>query len=305
MIFGEKDDEPEREDESSSDEEIELTGEITRDFWLKKDEPEDDDDQQNTKAMRRAARHKEKREREDVDEDVEDRKQKERVAVKDVEYTPEMVMKKLTELMGKFGRRGTDKQSMIEDLTLLTTKAKDGLALLKVRTTLAAALFDVNNMGDYMAVDKWKQCFSVLQDIVMLLKSNFSLRLSEDETVDETVFDEVEDEELKAQLMQQAEEEKAKQADAMASAPISTTVIEGTEKVQYVTGNLYSFVNRLHTEYRKSLQNMDPHAPVRTAVCCLSVSLCLLLCPKSEVCVVCVFGRNILRVFWMNLLWCY
>lgn len=49
-----------------------------------------------------------------------------------VEYTPEMVLKKLKEILAMFGRRAADKNAMIDDLKLLATKASDPAALLKV-----------------------------------------------------------------------------------------------------------------------------------------------------------------------------
>lgn len=35
-----------------------------------------------------------------------------------------------------------------------------------------------------------------------------------------------------------------------------------SEKKTYVAGNLYSFIQRLHSEFNKSLKHIDPHSPV-------------------------------------------
>ena len=284
----EDDDEEEEEDESDDDgEEVNLNAGgnqamFTREFWVKKqkDESEDsdssDDEAREERAKRRNQAKAEKKRRDEqasvaralTDGQTASDKSKSQ------EMNPEQVIKKLKELLAMRGKRGTDKLAMIADLKLLASKATEPAALLKVHTTLASALFDVTlNKNTHMPTPLWKECEEEVRVILGLLTSNTQVRLSEDEKVEEK-FDEDEDdeevavaaaagismagialtEEEKAAKEKKEEEEKAKRED---NEDLHTTGEAG--RVQYVMGNLFSFLQLLCMEYRKSMQAIDAH----------------------------------------------
>ena len=264
--------------EESDDSDIELNANtITRDFWVKKDVDNDDDafDKEEDKEEAAARKERRRKEREEAKKqklEEEAKKQKEKGLAKDADYTPEMIVKKLGELLSKFGRRGTDKDAMIDDLRFLATKAKDPSAFLKVSTALAAALFDSGlGVGDFMPISLWKACAVTVNDIVEMLASNTTVRLSEDDKVEDTLLDEPDPEdELVADLPEEkSSDAKATSGDGKGSnaAPAGGdgTAADGEkdDRIQYVTGNLFPFINRLVGEYRKSLQFTDPHTAVR------------------------------------------
>jgi len=134
-----------------------------------------------------------------------------------MDFTPEQVIKKLSELDKLRGRKGTDRNIMIEDLKCLSSKATTAATQLKVNTTLASALFDVTlNKGEntYMEISLWRDAHDVLLNIVKMLMENPKVRLSEDEQVEES-FDEGENEEEKkiAGYITRADEERKKKQD--------------------------------------------------------------------------------------------
>ena len=281
------DEEDEDEDESDDGEEVNLNAGgnqamFTREFWVKKqkDESEEsdssDDEAREERAKRRNQAKAEKKRRDEqasvaralTDGQAASDKSKSQ------EMNPEQVIKKLKELLAMRGKRGTDKLAMIADLKLLASKATEPAALLKVHTTLASALFDVTlNKNTHMPTPLWKECEEEVRVILGLLENNTQVRLSEDEKVEEK-FDEDEDdeeaavaaaagismagtaltEEEKAAKEKKEEEEKAKREDIE---DLHTTGEAG--RVQYVMGNLFSFLQLLCMEYRKSMQSIDAH----------------------------------------------
>jgi len=115
-------------------------------------------------------------------------------AKKDVELTPEMIAKKLKEILASRGRRGTDRKQVIEDLRLLASKSRAPLTLLKVQIALCSALFETSlNRGTHMQIDYWKAALEELNSIITSLNDNPQIRLSEDEEVEEKDDDDNED----------------------------------------------------------------------------------------------------------------
>ena len=282
-----EEDEGEDDDESDDGEEVNLNAGgnqamFTREFWVKKakDESDDsdssDDEAREERAKRRVQAKAEKKRREEqanvaralTDGQAASDKSKQQ------EMNPEQVIKKLKELLAMRGKRGTDKLAMIKDLQLLASKATEPAALLKVHTTLASALFDVTlNKNTHMPTGLWKECEEEVRVILGLLTANTLVRLSEDEKVEER-FDEDEDdeeavaaaagismagssltEEEKANKEKKDEEDKAKRED---NEDLHTT--GEADRVQYVMGNLFSFLQLLCMEYRKSMQAIDAHS---------------------------------------------
>ena len=289
-----EEDEEEEEDEDADDdddgEEVDLNlggnqAMFTREFWVKKhksesesSESEDEDDKQE---RRRKAREDKKKkalaqEQASVAKALAEGTQTAHKSQQQ-EMSPEQVIKKLKELLAMRGKRGTDKLAMIADLKLLAGKATEPAALLKVHTTLCSALFDVTlNKGVHMPTGLWKECEEEVRVILGLLEANPLVRLSEDELGVEEGFDDEDEDELG--VIQPAstatgmggaplsEEEKAKRVGAaeLAEEKAKTEESEdlhtlGQGKVQYVLGNLFSFLQLLCMEYRKSMQAIDFH----------------------------------------------
>lgn len=182
--------------DSDSGSDVDLSGGITRDFWVKRGpgtSSEDSDDEEaleRKKELREKAKQKEKEkqrrraERKRLEMERQ-RKLQGQSTKQEIEYTPEIVMERLRALLAKFGRSSTDRRQMINQLKQLATKATDPAALLKVKTTLVSTLFQGSLGGsDYMPIDSWQSCYACLVDIVTFLRSNDKVRLSEDERVE-------------------------------------------------------------------------------------------------------------------------
>ena len=288
----EDDDDEDEDDEGGDDdddgEEVNLNvlggnqAMFTREFWVKKQKDESDDSDSSDDEAREdrvKRRHQAKAEKKRKEEQANVARaltdgQAAGDKSKAQEMNPEQVIKKLKELLAMRGKRGTDKLAMIADLKLLASKATEPAALLKVHTTLASALFDVTlNKNTHMPTALWKECEEEVRVILGLLEANTQVRLSEDEKVEEKFDDDEEDEEAvaaasgismaggvalseeeKAVKEKSLEEEKAKREDVE---DLHTTGEAG--KVQYVMGNLFSFLQLLCMEYRKSMQSIDFH----------------------------------------------
>lgn len=84
------------------------------------------------------------------------------------------------------GKRGTDRRAVIDQLKILASKATTPVVMLKVKTALAAAIFDsVLNTVKYMPSLLWQECLTCLMDMLQTLKDNSSVRMSEDEEINE------------------------------------------------------------------------------------------------------------------------
>jgi len=180
-------------------------------------------------------------------------------------YTPDLIMKKLKELVAMRGKRGTDRNAVIDNLKILASKATTPIVMLKVKTALAAAMFDsVLNTVKYMPAKLWQECLGCLVDMITTLKENPNVRLSEEADVTEA-FDEVDESEgfLSLESLMMDDEARAKkEAEKRKRDEEERAKLEASgSNIQYVTGNLYSFVQRLSAEFKKSLQNIDPHTP--------------------------------------------
>lgn len=239
-------------DDDDSDVDVESTDIFSRDFWVKKKEVVTTKKVRTQKPAGSGKANKPK---------VAEEKKK--VESDEKVYTPEIINKKLKELIAMRGKRGTDRRGVVESLKILATKATSPMVMMKVKTALAAAIFDsVLNTVKYMPASLWSECLSCLMDMIKVLKENENVRLSEDEEINE-VDDEDDEGFLSLDSLMMDEETKVKKAAEKKKredderAKLAT---QGTQ-VQYVNGNLYSFVQRLCAELKKSLQHIDPHTP--------------------------------------------
>eukprot|EP00461_Guttulinopsis_vulgaris_P001485 UN01485 len=201
------------------------------------------------------------------------------------EITPQVMAKKLREIVGARGKRSTDIPAMLTELRYLETKAQDDQAvILRIRTLITLFSFDLYcrpQSGGSMSLSHWRETAQTVVDIMTTLENNVNaVRLVEDDGLDDTAFDSIEfDDEVEAALNEgadaaqssedvaaqkawyaarkaalQAAKEKAK---AEKEANAKTAAQAANKNIQFVEGNLYSFLYKLASEYYLGLQNCD------------------------------------------------
>jgi hypothetical protein len=248
---------------------------FTRDFWVKKVEAPGVDKDARRREKEEAARikseeRKKRQERDELEEEEEEKKKKDKSAAPQQELTPEMVSKKLRDLLAARGKKGTDRSKVIDELkVLVAAKNITPVVQLKARTFLVSALFDLTlNTGTHMSTKDWKACGDQLIGIMLTLKANPMIRFSEDLIdVKEAFEDDGKLDDGFAQAgrllgttsVREAEERKKKAAEEAIKRREEAEAAAKNE-VQYVIGNLFSFIRRMVDEYRKALQSIDAHS---------------------------------------------
>eukprot|EP00244_Chara_vulgaris_P012148 TRINITY_DN629_c0_g1_i3.p1 TRINITY_DN629_c0_g1~~TRINITY_DN629_c0_g1_i3.p1 ORF type:complete len:991 (+),score=249.61 TRINITY_DN629_c0_g1_i3:308-3280(+) len=145
------------------------------------------------------------------------------------EITWEMVDKKLKEVIGARGRKGTDRSEQVEQLTYLTRVAKTPAQKLEVMVHLVSAQFDVNpSLNTHMPVSVWKKCVANQLVLLDILKGWPNL-----------ILDEAAEPELEPE-----------------DGGRGTAETEGEIRVW---GNVVAFLERTDDELFKSFQCIDPH----------------------------------------------
>ena len=177
------------------------------------------------------------------------------------EMSPEQVLRKLKELLGMRGKRGTNRQLVISDLELLATKARDPAAVLSVQVALVTAYLELNlNKGVHMDTEIWRKSLISLLSMLDYLGSNPNLRLSEDEDVQEQ-FDSEPDEADEAIQAVLAGNNAVDRATRRAKQKEEQELEEKKNvDCKYIQGNFYAFLYRLHIEFVRSLQAIDSHS---------------------------------------------
>jgi len=172
----------------------------------------------------------------------------------DKNVTEEMLDKKLKEIIGSRGRKGTNVKETIRSLEALAKAARlhGPRKEIPVLMYLIASLFDSHKaIDEYMELLDWRTGYRYMTRILSILEKNKAIVLG------------VMDEEDVTDIMVGSQPKKASEDGVEEPVGIPMLSDNGTGPIKIV-GSLETFLMRLDDEHTKSLQQINPHTQVST-----------------------------------------
>ncbi|KXJ27749.1 eukaryotic translation initiation factor 3 subunit C-like protein [Exaiptasia diaphana] len=219
--------------ESSSESDLDEKGapmELTASMFLKKNK---DTTVKKEKKVKKKKDTKIIKEREEEDnegfQEVQSRSDKTKhLFPKDTEITHPVVLKKLHEILGARGKKGTDRTEQIGFLKELR-RISDGANLgetmtAKLMFNIISSIFDYNpNVATCMKAEMWMECLKQIGDLLFILENNPNIVVGENILEENETFDK-------------------------------------PDQIQKIRGCVLTVIERMDAEYVKMLQGCDCHS---------------------------------------------
>ncbi|XP_028396733.1 eukaryotic translation initiation factor 3 subunit C-like [Dendronephthya gigantea] len=193
--FDDMDSDVETDSSSDSDLDIPQGGKVTAAMFLKRERDEDEEKTKEKKLekerqKKRRQKVKEDQEEEDEGEEWEQVKSSHTIEktralfAKDTEINHAVILKKLHEILGARGKKGTDRTDQIEylkDLRKIAEKNNLGVAMsIKIMFNIIASIFDYNpNAATCMKPEMWKSCLEYVNELLIKLVDNPNVTVGE------------------------------------------------------------------------------------------------------------------------------